>query len=166
MRPATSILERTAASATQPGATSRSGQTTTTANGGNSHASANAAASATLARRARRARGLIGCGSYDAVPYWPPMPRVSERARPIWLAAAACAAGFLLVALLVISGITDPIDAAITAVVRAPELHDALAPLARVTELGSTWAIIGVGALVLAGWVGWAAGHAMGQPVR
>jgi undecaprenyl-diphosphatase len=77
------------------------------------------------------------------------MPRVSERARPIWLAAAACAAGFILVALLVISGITDPIDAAITEAVRAPELHDALAPLAQVTELGSTWAVIGVGALVL-----------------
>ncbi len=77
------------------------------------------------------------------------MPRVSERARPIWLAAAACAAGFLLVALLVISGITYPIDAAVTAVVRAPELHDALSPLALLTELGSTWAIIGVGALVL-----------------
>lgn len=77
------------------------------------------------------------------------MPRVSERARPLWLGAAACAAGFLLVALLVVSGITDPIDAAITAVVRAPELHDALAPLARVTQLGSTWAVIGVGALVL-----------------
>ena len=33
--------------------------------------------------------------------------------------------------------------------VRAPELHDALSPLARVTELGSTWAVIGVGAIVL-----------------
>ena len=77
------------------------------------------------------------------------MPRVSDRARPIWLGAAGCAAGFLLVALLVASGITDPIDEAITAIVRAPELHDALAPLAQVTELGSTWAVIGVGALVL-----------------
>ena len=77
------------------------------------------------------------------------MPRVSERARPIWLGAAACAAGFILVALAVASGITDPIDAAIISVVRAPELHDALSPLARVTELGSTWAVIGVGAIVL-----------------
>ena len=77
------------------------------------------------------------------------MPRVSDRARPIWLGAAGCAAGFLVVALLVASGVTDPIDAAIIDVVRAQELHDALAPLAQVTQLGSTWAVIGVGALVL-----------------
>jgi undecaprenyl-diphosphatase len=77
------------------------------------------------------------------------MPRVSERARPIWLGAAACAAGFILVALAVASGITDPIDSAVISAVRAPELHDALSPLARVTELGSTRAVIGVGAIVL-----------------
>ena len=77
------------------------------------------------------------------------MSRVSERARPIWLGAAACAAGFILVALVVASGISDPIDTAIISVVRAPELHDALSPLARITELGSTWAVIVVGALVL-----------------
>jgi undecaprenyl-diphosphatase len=77
------------------------------------------------------------------------MPRVSERARPLWLGAVACAAGFVLVALVVASGISDPIDAAIIAVVRAPELHDALSPLARVTELGSTRAVIVVGAIVL-----------------
>jgi undecaprenyl-diphosphatase len=77
------------------------------------------------------------------------MPRVSERARPIWLGAVACAAGFLVVGLIVASGISDPIDAAIISVVRAPELHDALRPLARVTELGSTRAVIVVGAIVL-----------------
>jgi undecaprenyl-diphosphatase len=77
------------------------------------------------------------------------MPRVSERARPLWLGAAACAAGFVAVALLVASELTDPIDAAIISVVRAPELHDALSPLARITELGSTWAVLAVGALVL-----------------
>ena len=53
------------------------------------------------------------------------MPRVSERARPIWLGAAACAAGFILVALAVASGITDPIDTAVISVVRAPELRRA-----------------------------------------
>jgi undecaprenyl-diphosphatase len=77
------------------------------------------------------------------------MPRVSEPARPLWLGAAACAAGFVVVALLVASGISDPIDAAVISVVRAPVLHDALSPLARITELGSTWAVLGVGALVL-----------------
>ena len=83
------------------------------------------------------------------------MPRVTERARPIWLAAGACAAGFLLVALLVATGISDPFDALVIAVVRSPELHDALSPLARVTELGSVWAVIVVGACVLvAGVVG------------
>jgi undecaprenyl-diphosphatase len=85
------------------------------------------------------------------------MPRVSERARPLWLGAAACASGFLLVALLVVSEILDPIDAAIISVVRAPALHDALSPLARITELGSTWAVIVVGALVLL--VGWLSGR-------
>ena len=85
------------------------------------------------------------------------MSRVSERARPIWLGAAACAAGFILVALVVASGISDPVDAAIISVVRAPELHDALSPLARITELGSTWAVIVVGALVLV--LGWLSGR-------
>ena len=88
---------------------------------------------------------------------WPPMSRMSERARPIWLGAAACAAGFILVALVVSSGISDPVDAAIISVVRAPELHDALSPLARITELGSTWAVIVVGALVLV--LGWLSGR-------
>ncbi len=77
------------------------------------------------------------------------MPRVTDRARSIWLLAAACAAGFVLLAILVATGITDPIDAAIIDVVRAPALDDALAPLASITQLGSTWAVIGVGALVL-----------------
>jgi undecaprenyl-diphosphatase len=77
------------------------------------------------------------------------MARVSERARRLWLGAAACAAGFVVVALLVASGISDPFDAAVISVVRAPALHDALSPLARITELGSTWAVLGIGALVL-----------------
>ena len=85
------------------------------------------------------------------------MAQVSERARPIWLGAVACAAGFTLVAWLVISGTSDSIDAAIISVVRAPELHDALSPLARITELGSTWAIVIVGALVLL--MGWLSGR-------
>ena len=77
------------------------------------------------------------------------MSRVNERSRPIWLAAGACAFGVLLVALLVATGLSNPFDALVIAVVRAPALHDALAPLARVTELGSIWAVIFVGALVL-----------------
>ena len=85
------------------------------------------------------------------------MSRVSERARPIWLGAVECAVGFILVGLFVVSGISDPVDAAIISVVRAPELHDALSPLARITELGSTWAVIGVGALVLV--LGWLSGR-------
>jgi undecaprenyl-diphosphatase len=61
----------------------------------------------------------------------------------------------LLVALLVATGISDPFDDLVIAVVRSPELHDALSPLARITELGSVGAVIVVGALVLvAGVVG------------
>jgi undecaprenyl-diphosphatase len=85
------------------------------------------------------------------------MRQTIERARPLWLGAAGCAAGFLVIALLVGTGISDPIDAAIIDAVRAPALHDALSPLARITELGSTWAIIAVGALVLL--VGWLSGR-------
>jgi undecaprenyl-diphosphatase len=81
----------------------------------------------------------------------------TERARPIWLLAVGCAAGFILLALLVAAGVTDAIDAAIIDLVRAPALHDALAPLGALTELGSTWAVIAVGAVVLV--VGFVAGR-------
>jgi undecaprenyl-diphosphatase len=73
------------------------------------------------------------------------------------MGAVACAAGFILVGLFVVSEISDPVDAAIISVVRAPELHDALSPLARITELGSTLAVIGVAALVLV--LGWLSGR-------
>ncbi|HEY6608292.1 MAG TPA: phosphatase PAP2 family protein [Candidatus Limnocylindria bacterium] len=78
-----------------------------------------------------------------------PMPPVTERARPIWLLAVGCAVGFVLVAILVAAGVTDAADAAIIDVVRARALHDALAPLGPLTELGSTGAVIAIGAVVL-----------------
>ncbi len=67
-RPAASIRDRRPATRSQPGTNTRIGHTTTTATGGTSQASDSAAASATLARRARPAGGLIGCGSYDGDP--------------------------------------------------------------------------------------------------
>jgi undecaprenyl-diphosphatase len=56
----------------------------------------------------------------------------------------------VLLAVAIGAGITDAFDRAIIELVRAEALHDPLSPLAIVTELGSTWAVIVVGAVVLA----------------
>ena len=69
--------------------------------------------------------------------------------------------GLVVTALLggaVASGLAAPIDAAIIAVVRGPELETLLAPLRLITELGSTWAVTAVAVGVLV------AGAAMERP--
>ena len=68
----------------------------------------------------------------------------------------AAAALFLLLAVLAGTGTTDAFDAAIIHVVRAPDLHELLAPLRWITELGSTGAVIVLAVVVLV--VGWMAG--------
>lgn len=68
-----------------------------------------------------------------------------------WLLAAAGAAAALVVAALVVTGVSQPFDAAIGDAVRSPELAGLLAPLRGVTELGSTWVVTGVAVLLLVG---------------
>jgi undecaprenyl-diphosphatase len=55
----------------------------------------------------------------------------------------------VLLAVAVSSGITDPVDHPIIRAIRADALHDTLAPLRFVTELGSTWAVAVVAGIVL-----------------
>jgi undecaprenyl-diphosphatase len=95
-------------------------------------------AAPTLATTARPAREVIGCGSYDAAVDWPPM----------WLPAAG-AVLFVLLAFLTGNGVTDGIDATIIDIVRTPAFNDALQPLRWITQLGSTWAMIVVAAIVI-----------------
>lgn len=56
----------------------------------------------------------------------------------------------LLLAVLVTTGLSDPVDAAVIAGVRWPELGGLLAPLRQITELGSTVAVTAVAVLTLA----------------
>ena len=72
------------------------------------------------------------------------------RVHPYALLAAACAVAFILLAVMVGAGLTDAFDAAIIEAIRAPELDAVLAPLATITELGSTWAIVVVAAIAFA----------------
>jgi len=55
----------------------------------------------------------------------------------------------VLLGVLVSTGISDPADAAVIQVVRAPDLSVLLAPLRQITELGSTWAVTAVAILTL-----------------
>ncbi len=72
-----------------------------------------------------------------------------------WKVAVACAGGFVALLVAVALGLTDAIDAALIAAFDVPAAPAMLEPLTVVTDLGSTWAIIAVGALVLlAGAVG------------
>lgn len=57
---------------------------------------------------------------------------------------------------LVSTGVTAPVDAAIILAVRDPSLDGALSPLRWVTELGSTWAVAAVAVATLA--IGWLIG--------
>src|SRR5688572_1522711 len=83
IRPARSMRGWTAEMMPQPGTTSRSGQTSTGATAGTSHAIARTPITATLAYEARRAGLLIGCGSYDAALDWPPMWPATSRTAPL-----------------------------------------------------------------------------------
>jgi undecaprenyl-diphosphatase len=83
----------------------------------------------------------------------PSTPETSGRSAWTW--AAVCAAGFILVLIAVALGLTDAIDAALISAFGVPAPPEMLDPLLAVTNLGSSWAVIIVGALVLlAGWVG------------
>jgi undecaprenyl-diphosphatase len=75
-----------------------------------------------------------------------------------WKVAVACAAGFVALLLAVALGLTDALDAALIAAFDVPAPPEMLEPLTVVTNLGSGWAIIAVGALVLL------AGVAGGRP--
>lgn len=78
-----------------------------------------------------------------------------QRSATAWLTVA----GLVLItalALLVVNRLTDGVDAAIIGFVRQPALDGLLAPLALITQLGSTWAVTAVaaalfGVLVLRG---------------
>lgn len=59
-------------------------------------------------------------------------------------------AGVAAMAALVVTGATEALDRALLEAVRAPELAGPLAPLGPITELGSTWAVTIVAAIVVA----------------
>ncbi|MGH2427700.1 MAG: phosphatase PAP2 family protein [Candidatus Limnocylindria bacterium] len=61
------------------------------------------------------------------------------------------AAGLVLLAVLVSTGLSDPVDGTLIDVVRSAALANLLSPLRWITELGSTWAVaaVAVCALVL-----------------
>jgi undecaprenyl-diphosphatase len=66
-----------------------------------------------------------------------------RRSATAWLTVAGLALISAL-ALLVVNRLTDGVDAAIINFVRQPALETPLAPLALITELGSTWAVTAV----------------------
>lgn len=85
---------------------------------------------------------------------WLAMPSRTDR-----VALAAGAAGIGIVVLLAVAialDLTAQFDAAIIGAVRDAALFDLLSPLRVITELGSTWAIVGVAFVALA--VGYALG--------
>ena len=73
-------------------------------------------------------------------------------ARPLLITmamAAAGAAAVVLLALLVVSGVSRPFDQAVIGLVRHPGMVVPLSPLATITELGSTWAVTAVALLLV-----------------
>lgn len=73
------------------------------------------------------------------------------RTGPLTSLLAAGGIGLVVaLAVLVSTGLSDPVDAGITAAVRSPELSALLAPLQGITELGSTRAVLIVAVLTLA----------------
>jgi undecaprenyl-diphosphatase len=134
----------------QPGTTSRSGQTSTGARKGTSHAIARTPITATLAYAARRAGLLIGCGSYDAALDWPPMWPATSRTAPLLALGIGGVVTVVALAVMVSIDLTDAFDGRIITAVRAAALHDLLAPLGVITELGSTLAVVVVALLTFA----------------
>lgn len=74
---------------------------------------------------------------------------VASSSRGPWLLGAACLVVVVLAWLLVVSGVSEPVDAAIAGAVRSEALRGVLAPLRYVTELGSTWAVVTVAVALL-----------------
>ena len=73
------------------------------------------------------------------------------RTGPLTSLLAAGGIGLVVaLAVLVSTGLSDPVDAGITAAVRSPELSALLSPLQGITELGSTRAVLIVAVLTLA----------------
>lgn len=66
------------------------------------------------------------------------------------------AGAVILLAVLVSTGLSDPLDAAIIDAIRSPSLDGLFSPLRWITELGSTWAVaaVAVGALLLGTLIG------------
>jgi membrane-associated phospholipid phosphatase len=82
----------------------------------------------------------------------PPSTSTTSGRSP-WTWAATCAAGFALLLLAVALGLTDAVDAALISALGVPAPSELLDPLLAVTNMGSSWAIVTVGALaLLAGW--------------
>ena len=65
------------------------------------------------------------------------------------LLAAGGAGVVVALAILVSSGISDPVDAGVIGAVQSPELSGLLAPLRQITELGSTWTVAIVALITL-----------------
>ena len=134
----------------QPGTMSRNGHRSAGARRGTTHAIARAPITATLAYEARRAGLLIGCGSYDAALDWLPMLPAASRSGPWPALGIGGVAMVIALAVMVSADLTDTFDGTIMDAVRAAALHDLLAPLGVITELGSTWAVTMVAFLTFA----------------
>lgn len=74
---------------------------------------------------------------------------MSPTDRTTWLLAAAGVGMVVVLALLVISGVSRPFDDAVRDAVRHPDLVGPLSFLRPLTELGSTWAVTAVAAMVI-----------------
>ena len=70
------------------------------------------------------------------------------RSMTAWLVVAGIAI-IVVLALLVVNGLTEGFDATVIGFVRQPALHAPLAPLATITQLGSTEAITALAVIVL-----------------
>ena len=81
-----------------------------------------------------------------------PARNAATLAAGVPLVAGGGVALVVALAALVISGISDPVDAAIIETVRDPGTATLLAPLRKITELGSTWAVtlVAIGLVALA----------------
>jgi undecaprenyl-diphosphatase len=78
------------------------------------------------------------------------MPATIARSRGALIVAAAGVALVVLLAVMVATGASDPVDHALITALRAPALDALLGPLRLITELGSTWAVSGVALIAFA----------------
>lgn len=77
---------------------------------------------------------------------WP----ASSRTAPLLALGIGGVVMLIALAVMVSTDLTDTFDGTIIAAVRAAALHDLLAPLGVITELGSTWAVVVVALLTFA----------------